>query len=208
MNKPDVYEVKNKEGVVLYSTYARNFGQMIQEAVEKGKDLSGADLRNQDLSGLKLRGGKFDGADFEGADVQGAQLQGAKLKNANFTNADTRNAAFYGTDLESAKFCGAKMESSYFFFCHVKNADFTNIKTCDSNQNATLQDLELVGAKIDKDLSRGRMPLDPEKYYEESYESYKKAAIKVRQEIAAERKKEADAQARYAATIKAKGNSR
>ena len=196
--KDYVYEIKNKEGKVLYSAsheqfFSRrsgidSFDLVVAEAIKKGVDLSGADFSGKDLSGADLRGGKFEGANFEGAILRETQLQGANLKNANFTNAKVKSIGAYGTDLENAVFNGAKLEGNWFMFCNVKNTDFTEVKSNDSVQLARLQELELIGAKIDQKLSTGRKALNPEAYQKEAYESFKKAQLKIKQELKAEKK--------------------
>ena len=85
-------------GFVLFEYESDNntIRKTLEEATDRGANLSGADLRGADLYGANLYG-----ADLRGADLRGANLRGADLRGADLRGADLRGAK--NSELAQAK---------------------------------------------------------------------------------------------------------
>ena len=119
-------------GAVIYmNADIANLRELVETAVRRGADLSGADLIDADFNGLNLRrahlyntdlfGANFRGADLRGAnliaaDLRGADLSGADLRGANLLGADFREADLSGADLRGANLDDANLPHPIYQF--------------------------------------------------------------------------------------------
>ena len=94
--KPETrrHEIKRRGGSLICGEDAVSLLEVVERAVARGADLSGADLRDAYLSGADLRGAYLSGAYLRGADLSGTYLSGAYLR---------------GTDLRGTDLSGARL---------------------------------------------------------------------------------------------------
>ena len=76
------FDIKHRDGRVLWSGEAFDLANAVQKAVDARADLAGANLAELDLAGANL----------ESARLAGANLARARLRNANLEEADLRDA--------------------------------------------------------------------------------------------------------------------
>ena len=103
------FEIKNRwNGKVLFSAGGESLRDVVQQAVMRGADLSGADLRS-----ANLRGADLSSADLRSADLSSADLRGAYLSGADLSSAYLRGAYLSGADLSGADLRSANLGSAY-----------------------------------------------------------------------------------------------
>ena len=82
----------NDEVLFSLDCEANTIRKTIEEAINRGADLSDADLSGADLSGAYLRGADLSGAYLRCAYLSGAYLHGADLSDAYLSGADLSGA--------------------------------------------------------------------------------------------------------------------
>lgn len=116
--KEEIYEIYNRDGVVICSNMALSTVEVIQWAIKSNIDLSNANFEGLELYGVDLTGGKFQNANFFDA-----TLTGATLVNGDFTGADFTGAYLEMSDCEGAIMCRADFGGCDLRHSNMKNAN-------------------------------------------------------------------------------------
>ena len=101
-------DIKNKEGVVIFSHHCENntIAKTVQEAVGRKVNLRRASLSNTNLSHADLSDVNLSHADLRRANLSHADLRHANLRGAHLSNANLSNADLRGVDLIGVNFNG------------------------------------------------------------------------------------------------------
>jgi hypothetical protein len=102
----------NSSKVLYVAKGAADIRTALQEAVERGANLTGANLTGAYLRGAYLRGANLRDANLTGAYLRGAYLTGAYLRGAYLRGAYLRDAYLRGADLRDAYLRGAYLRGA------------------------------------------------------------------------------------------------
>ena len=139
-------EVIYGENFSTMYTPQRNMATLVERAVRRGIDLTGADLSFLNLSDTNLRGAKLARAKLDNSMVIYANLEGANLMEASL-----RNTNMHGSILSKANLARAGLTRTQFVFAVLENANLHRAELLDVNFSKT----NLTGTKY-KGVALGR----------------------------------------------------
>ena len=147
-----LYEIKSQltdrviYGENLSTTHPkqRNMATLVERAVRRGIDLTGADLSFLNLSDTNLRGAKLARAKLDNSMVSYANLEGANLMEATL-----RNTNMHGSILSKANLERAWLTRTQFVFAVLENANLYGAELMDVNfSKANLTGTEYKGVAL------------------------------------------------------------
>jgi uncharacterized protein YjbI with pentapeptide repeats len=149
-----LYEIKSRltdrviYGENLSTTHPkqRNMATLVERAVRRGIDLTGADLSFLNLSDTNLRGAKLARAKLDNSTVAYCNLEGADL-----VGATLRNTNMHGSILSKANLERAWLARTQFVFAVLEKANLHGAELMDVNFSKT----NLTGTKY-KGVALGR----------------------------------------------------
>lgn len=112
--------LRSVEGKILFDGRFSSVKNGVEQAVEKGVDLTGINLRQANLSGAQI-----DRAKMAGACLWGANLSGADMSDSDFTGADFRTANLLDTCLAESGCHKVDFSGAYFSRTIIRNTDFS-----------------------------------------------------------------------------------
>ena len=112
-------EIKNKDGLVIYSSLNYdNIKDVVEEAIINkvslySANLEGVDLSNINLQRVDLRYANLKNANLELTGLEGSDMSGADLTKSNLRNANLRNVNLMLADLEGADLTGVNLAGTH-----------------------------------------------------------------------------------------------
>jgi len=108
----------------------------LEQAVERGVDLSHANLRRARLNGANLDGMVAVGACFWGADLAYTDLSGCNLKDADLRNTDLKDSCLAESNLAGSNLQGAYFSGTILRQCNMEDVVLScpSFFTCDLNE--------------------------------------------------------------------------
>ena len=89
-------QIKSTLGTLLFQSTKTTWKEAVEEAIEKGTDLSYANLSSVNLSYANLRYANLSSANLSYANLRYANLSSADLRDANLENCEMQEVKFYG----------------------------------------------------------------------------------------------------------------
>jgi hypothetical protein len=132
--------IRSVQGSILYKSNKISFKTALEEAVERGVDLSHGDFRGQKLYQANLDGIMAPGACLWGADCRGADMAGADLRDADLRNIDFKECCLAQSDLVGANLSGSYFNNTVLRAANLEGTIFScpSLFSCDLGEAANL----------------------------------------------------------------------
>jgi uncharacterized protein YjbI with pentapeptide repeats len=141
-------QIKSRDGVILYTSKAKDLRAAVEEAVKDGVNLSKANLAEAVLRGVNLSKANLAEANLSLANLARANLSLANLAGANLARANLSLANLAGANLAAANLCrvdlaGVNLSKAnlYGAILHEANLSLANLA------EANLSRVDLFGVK-------------------------------------------------------------
>jgi uncharacterized protein YjbI with pentapeptide repeats len=147
-------------GSIIYQGESDSLAQLVEEAISRRVDFSGADFSSVDLARADLSGGRFCKADFRNACLLGTDFTGANLAKATLVSSNLFGAVLYKTNLAGADLSDANLAMVYAMWaflpaanlaeCNLSQANFSGAHLANAHLFETiLKETNLTGAYLE-----------------------------------------------------------
>ena len=145
-----------------------SYREVLLNASETGRDLSGCNLKKVSLRGVLFEKFDFSDADLSRADLsdshffdsklKGASLVGANLSSCDFTHCDIRGADLTKADISGSRLWNSDLSGANMAEADISSADFWNARLFDIKMwHASLDGVRSVSKSS---FSKGKGPLE------------------------------------------------